>query len=136
MDHKGPTDIMGKRVLSSNKCGKCGGKEAKPVFITTGFLCTINIFIYTVAPQSTLLTQPSVCVGSGGIDATVPQLMITKPHCSGASPKSKVSQNIFWQILRFTENSHYGLFLIFNIKQFLQDAVFVKVLVTGERGKA
>lgn len=125
---------MGKRVLSSNKCG---GKEAKPVFITTRFLCTINIFIYTVAPQSTC-ADPTicVCVGRGGINATVPQLMITKPHCSGASPKSKVSQNIFWQILRFTENSHYLLFLIFNIKQFLQDAVFVKVLVTGERGKA
>ena len=84
-----------------------------------------------------VLTHPSVCVGRGGIDATVPQLMITKPHCRGASPKSKVSQNIFWQMLRFTENSHYWLlFLIFNIKQFLQDALFVKVLATGERGKA
>lgn len=89
------------------------------------------IYCYTLHLFNTCVwTHASVCVARGGIYAIVPEFMITKPYSSRSSPKTRLSWNILWKILVFIENVTIGcLFLTFNVKQFLPNTVFVKVLL-------
>lgn len=129
--------LWGKRFEVQTNVGNVELRKLSQFLSLQDFSVSLTYSYILQLLKACVLTHTSVYVGRGGIYAIIPQLMIRKPYCSRASPQSTVPQNILWQILRFTENRHYWVsFLIFNIKQFLQDTVFIKVLITGEREKA